>query len=95
MKRQMIPPQAAEIEPDGDEPGDITESPEKAEMSHIKDFVTSLDDTEFGYLQDCIAARVNGEDKPDYKSPDDVKTEMDATDAKRSRTGNLSADEEE
>lgn len=71
-----------------DEPGDISESPEQSDMQYIKDFVANLDDAEFNYLQDCIAAKLDGRDKPEYKDPDKVKEEMDSEDEDRGATVN-------
>jgi len=94
MANRMIPnPLNARVKPtmataEKDEPGDISESPEQSEMTYIKDFVTNLDDKEFGYLQDCVQAKLDGTDKPEYKDPDVVKEEMDAEGEQRGATVN-------
>jgi len=78
-----------ENEPDGDEAvGDIAETESGGDMTYIKEFVGGLSDTEFAYLQDCITARMNGEDKPDYKSDEEVTKERDDINSRRAATRN-------
>lgn len=88
---------AMPAKPDGyeaDESGDIAESPDSHEgLEYVKEFVKNLDDTEFAYLQDCITERLEAKDKPEYKSPDKVKSTMDAEGAARSKTGNEDGDD--
>lgn len=80
---------------DADSFGDIAKSPDSQKgLEYVKEFVNSLDDTEFAYLQDCVTERFEGKDKPEYKSPEDVKDTMDKEGETRSKTDNDDGDDE-
>lgn len=92
-QRVPAPPQSPV---QNDEPGDISESHDTPpEMQYIKDFVNGLDETEFAYMQDCISAKLNGEDRPEYKAPEDVKETMDEEGANRADTENVGSGSDE
>lgn len=53
---------------DSDEPAETQVEPER---QMVKDFVDSLDSKQFGYLQECIARRLEGEKRDDEsRGPD-------------------------
>jgi hypothetical protein len=78
MRKQTTQPMSEEM-PEVS-PEDVAEDQEKPELQAVKDFVNNLDDTQFGYLQECIQKRLDAGmdevDKADAKPAEMVFDEM-------------------
>ncbi len=93
MAYKMIPPTSAlntrmrkpttEVgaEPVAETPVDDTaEDQQKPELQQVKDFVSGLDDVQFGYLQECVQKRLEAGmdevDAADERPAEEVFSEM-------------------
>ena len=54
---------------DSDEPAETQVEPDR---QMVKDFVDALDSKQFGYLQECIARRLDGEKRADESRGEDA-----------------------
>lgn len=95
------PPANARVRPglvtgemDAEMPTDDTaEHQEKPDLQAVKDFVNGLDQVQFGYLEECVNKRKEQgmDEEEEFKTPEEVKSEMESDDANEQRTTNVDA----